>query len=264
MNKLIAILLLLTVTCFGGSKFVSGKFVSGAMPTPPIVYPDLVVNSTNAIFTAGVTYQYNNIILTNGGDIIIDNGDGVPVWTVIVCNNLKMYSGSLINLPDVTVWNQSSPTIATNAIDGQSLSAVYQPHVLGTGAAGAGGFGGDSNDYIGGNSSEFHGGYGGAGYAYYQGIGLNGGVGGDFGGGYNGEVYNGTASETCPDSLYSPGGGGGAGGYSKNFLYLRVKVATFYSGNAAIIADGINGYQGGNAGDVYNLGNVEDLIMGKG
>tara|TARA_R110000868_G_scaffold245626_2_gene502167 strand:+ start:1010 stop:1813 length:804 start_codon:yes stop_codon:yes gene_type:complete len=35
MNKLIAILLLSTVTCFGGSKFVSGKFVKGAMPFLP-------------------------------------------------------------------------------------------------------------------------------------------------------------------------------------------------------------------------------------
>jgi len=32
MNKLIAIILLSTVACFGGSKFVRGKFVSGAMP----------------------------------------------------------------------------------------------------------------------------------------------------------------------------------------------------------------------------------------
>jgi len=41
MNKLIAILLLSTVACFGGSKFVRGKFVHGAMPyiyVPPNPY----------------------------------------------------------------------------------------------------------------------------------------------------------------------------------------------------------------------------------
>ena len=72
MNKLIAILLLSTVTCFGGSKFVRGKFVSGAMPylyVPlplPIVnfagYPTAIDVGSSVGFTSlsqyGLTYKW--------------------------------------------------------------------------------------------------------------------------------------------------------------------------------------------------------------
>jgi hypothetical protein len=59
MKKLFAILLLLTVTCFADNKFVSGKFVSGAMPY-------LYVAPTNGLLNGLIAY-YKMDETINGG-----------------------------------------------------------------------------------------------------------------------------------------------------------------------------------------------------
>lgn len=261
MNKLIAILLLSTVTCFGGSKFVNGKFVSGAIPflPPP---PDLLINGTNLILAANATYIYSTITMTNGGSITIADTNVIG-WTVIICNNIKTYgtTGRTINTGYVTVWEQNSPVVNKTAADGTSLSSTYQPHVIGPEgfAGGQGGNGGDTD-------FEFGGGNGGNGISEYSSEVVYGGIGGSaftaIPYGLDGNDYTGTATETCPDSFFGSSGGGGAAGLSRNFLYLSVKQSV--TGVCVVLSGGQEGAYGGNAGSLFNYGLVQDLVMGYG
>tara|TARA_R110000868_G_C10828439_1_gene759182 strand:- start:212 stop:1222 length:1011 start_codon:yes stop_codon:yes gene_type:complete len=264
MNKLIAILLLSTVTCFGGSKFVSGNFVRGAMPAP-IVYPDLIVNGTTLTIAANATYNYNNIILTNGGILQIANTN-VLGWTIINCNKLKVYSGSVIIGGYFTKWDQSSPTVTKTAPDGTLLSAVFQPHTLNTGgiAGGAGGADGASGDpnY---SATEFNGASGGDGNCDYAVGTLLGGAAGtvsNSGDGGFGQSF-GNYSTTCGYYLNGSGGGGGRAGYSSEFIYLNIKQYFEPSINTIVQLGGEKGYTGGDSGDC-NFANLDYFYMGYG
>jgi len=264
MNKLIAILLLSTVTCFADNKFVRGKFVSGAMPAP-IVYPDLIVNGTTLYLAANATYNYNNIILTNGGILWIANTN-VLGWTIINCNNLKVYSGSAIIGGYFTTWNQSSPTITKTAPDGTFLSAVFQPHSLNeNGHAGGSGGAPGNGIVVYPASAEFDGGTGGDGDCDYSVGTLSGGTAGtvsNSGNGGSGQSFF-VGGTTCGYYLYGSGGGGGRGGYSGEFIYLNIKQYFEPSINTIVQLVGENGHTGGDSGDCY-FDNLDYFYGGSG
>jgi len=76
MNKLIAILLLSTVACFGGSKFVSGKFVNGAMPFPYIPAPSNGLLTQLKGYWTIDSYSINSSPASVGGINLVNNGGG--------------------------------------------------------------------------------------------------------------------------------------------------------------------------------------------
>jgi hypothetical protein len=267
MNKLITILLISTVTCFGGSKFVRGKFVSGAMPlyVPPL--PDLIANGVNIELAVGGTYQYNNIIITNFGSIQIV-GNSVQ-WTTIICNNLKVYdaggeNSTGIYLNPITYYNATNVT--KTAVDGQYLSASLPAHALNPNGM-AGGNGGDSG-YNDGNIAYLQtGGKGGEGYDFYEGLIVGSSYGGDWGNPGSYATYS-DQNTTCGYDFFNAGGGGGGGGISKGLLYLRVK-STFTDTSGGLVSIDAIGNSGGNGADtsesiIYNADYVVDANGGDG
>tara|TARA_R110000868_G_scaffold33169_1_gene120759 strand:+ start:151 stop:957 length:807 start_codon:yes stop_codon:yes gene_type:complete len=90
MNKLIAILLLSTVTCFGDSKFVRGKFVSGAMPYAYVAPPSNgLLNNIKSYWSydsSGTPSAGSAAMSNNGGGAafigsgLINSGVDCPLW----------------------------------------------------------------------------------------------------------------------------------------------------------------------------------------
>jgi hypothetical protein len=264
MNKLIVILLLSTVTCFGDSKFVSGKFVSGAMPyiAPPL--PDFIVSGASGTIsnlTAGGTYQFNRVIITNANSLTL-LGDTLK-WTTIICDTLIMDVGSHIYVNLVT--NYTTVTIATNAIDGQALSGTLSAHILSPSgyAGGLGGDGGYTAAIL--PPGGFTGGIGGDGYDSDSASSIFGGTGGVVKNntGNSGNYYF-SGSASCGNDIYGSGGGGGGGGRSAGFLYLRVKNSISIASTNAIIATGENGGNGGNGGNIVVSDTVGNFHGGNG
>lgn len=264
MNKLIAILLLSTVTCFADNKFVSGKFVSGAMPyvVPPL--PDFIVSGASGTIsnlTAGETYQFNRVIITNANSLTL-LGDTLK-WTTIICNTLIMDVGSHIYVNLVT--NYTAVIIATNAIDGQALSGTLLAHILSPNgyAGGLGGDGGYTAAIL--PSGNFNGGTGGNGYDSQYSVSILGGIGGAVANntGNPGDSYN-SGSASCATDIYASGGGGGGGGRSAGFLYLRVKNSISIAANNAIVATGETGGNGGNGGSIVVNDTIGNFYGGTG
>ena len=271
MNKLITILLLSTVTCFADNKFVSGMFVSGAMPLYVAQLPDLIANTTNINLVVGGTYQYNNIIITNGGSITITGNTNQ--WTTIICNNLKVYDNRGRTYDGIIVNKMTyyyGMTVTKTAIDGQYLSASLFTHTLNANGC-AGGNGGGNVIADGTNPYLQVGGDGAQGLDYYADTG----DGGYFGPSYGGD-WGATAptvswsdqSSTCGYDFVNAGGGGGGGGISSGLLYLRIKSAFTDTSSGAIKINAVGG-SGGNGGgtglcDIDSVDNIWESNAGDG
>ena len=106
MNKLIAILLLSTVTCFGGSKFVRGNFVSGAMP----YIVNGLLNSLQAYWKLEETAGNNRVSQINANNVFLDNGSAF--------NSVTGKINNAANYPSVEgsdVLYCAAPTIDTTS-----------------------------------------------------------------------------------------------------------------------------------------------------
>ena len=114
MNKLIAILLFSTVTCFGGSKFVRGKFVIGSMPYVSLPSNNLL-NSLQAYWKLDETggggssriSQVNNV-QTMLSDPLNDFG----VQSSTSGKILNCAEGNYYSNPDV-LYNETAQAINT-------------------------------------------------------------------------------------------------------------------------------------------------------
>jgi hypothetical protein len=100
MNKLIAILLLSTVACFGGNKFVRGKFVNGAMPFPRPPSNGLLNN-----LVAYWNFNSFNGTPSSGPATIYDYGAGSFIGSGLIGGGLDMPDWGTVDLFKTTTAN---------------------------------------------------------------------------------------------------------------------------------------------------------------